>query len=91
VENSLQKFHMDHAAKGDKPFKPMDLSVIEKVGDLGPVNYLKIPGMRALDDPYYRTPDWNAFQAGHLSRKKTASPSPPPPSKPPSSRRGLWR
>jgi hypothetical protein len=40
---------------------------IEKLGDLAPFNYLKIPGGRPLDDIYYRKADWNMEEARYLS------------------------
>jgi len=60
--------------KGDIP--PLDPKVlgradIEKLGALSSVNYMTLPGYRAVDDISYRKPDWNVYQARHLADLQT--------------------
>jgi hypothetical protein len=55
------------AAKGT-PLAPMTQGDIQKLGDLSPVNYLKMQDQRAVDDVYYRAPDWNAAVASGLHK-----------------------
>ncbi|HYD17522.1 MAG TPA: DUF6782 family putative metallopeptidase, partial [Patescibacteria group bacterium] len=49
------------------PFEPLKPKDIEKLGDIAPQNYLKAPGGRSLDDPLYRTADFNQWQASKLN------------------------
>lgn len=57
------------AKKGIK-VQPLTAADFEKLGDLSDTNYLKIPGSRNLDDPYYRRPDWNIAEAGYLAARQ---------------------
>jgi hypothetical protein len=54
----------------DKNFAPLLRQDIEKLGDLSPVNYMKLPGYRPIDDPSYRKANWSAYQAGYLSAQQ---------------------
>ena len=54
----------------DKNFAPLLRQDIEKLGDLSPVNYMKLPGYKPIDDPSYRKANWSDFQAGYLSAQQ---------------------
>lgn len=52
--------------KAGKPFAPLTAADLEKIGDIGAVNYLKLPGGKPLDSPDYRRADFDEEQAGKL-------------------------
>lgn len=52
--------------KAGKPFAPLTAADIEKIGDIGPVNYLKLPGGKPLDSPDYRRADFDREAAEKL-------------------------
>lgn len=69
VNNAPNTYSMDKLAQGGMPLHHIKVSDVEKLGEApGGGNYLKIPGARPLDDPYYRAPDWNKEQAERLAR-----------------------
>lgn len=49
-----------------RPMAHLEAGDIRRLGTLSAVNYLELPGTRALDDPYYRKNDFDPFQAGWL-------------------------
>jgi hypothetical protein len=52
--------------KAGKPFAPLTIADMEKIGDIGPVNYLKLPGGKPLDSPDYRRADFDQEAAEKL-------------------------
>ncbi len=68
LNNNLIPHHVDQMVKEGREFAPMDVSNIEKLGDLSPLtpNYLKLPGFKPLDDPFYRAADWGPNIASGL-------------------------
>lgn len=57
---------MEEMHKAGKPFAPLTVSDMEKIGDIGPVNYLKLPGGKPLDSPDYRRADFDQEAAEKL-------------------------
>ncbi|HYD19718.1 MAG TPA: DUF6782 family putative metallopeptidase [Patescibacteria group bacterium] len=57
--------------KAGKPFGHLTVEDIEKIGDLSPVNYLKIPGGAPLDSEKYRGADFDRNQAAFLHHAHT--------------------
>ncbi|MDE1152633.1 MAG: hypothetical protein PW788_08865 [Micavibrio sp.] len=62
---------IENLAGGGKPLAPLTHDDMAKIGALsektGGVNYLSIPGGRALTDEFYRRPNWNQWQAQQLA------------------------
>ncbi len=49
-----------------RPFGHLTVADLEKVGDIGPVNYLKLPGALPLDSMQYRGANFDEGQAKYL-------------------------
>ncbi len=58
---ALEEMH-----KAGKPFAPLTAGDMEKIGDIGPVNYLKLPGSKPLDSLDYRRADFDQEAAEKL-------------------------
>jgi hypothetical protein len=67
VEKVIDKDKLEKLTAHGSKLEPLKVSDIEKLGELSSVNYLTLPGGRALDDPYYRKADWNVNEAYSLS------------------------
>ncbi|MCC7035693.1 MAG: hypothetical protein IT560_00125, partial [Alphaproteobacteria bacterium] len=52
--------------KAGKPFAPLTTADIEKIGDMGFGNYLKLPDSKPLDSPDYRRADFDREAAEKL-------------------------
>ncbi len=52
--------------KAGKPFAPLTTADMEKIGDIGAVNYLKLPDSKPLDSPDYRRADFDQEAAEKL-------------------------
>ncbi|MDF3024792.1 MAG: hypothetical protein K0R10_2153 [Alphaproteobacteria bacterium] len=59
---------LEEMHKAGKPFAPLTVADMEKIGDIGPVNYLKLPGGKPLDSPDYRRADFDQDAAEKLRK-----------------------
>ena len=67
ISHFIGKMQLEKMARMGVPFEPLEVADYAKIGALSKVNYLELPGQRALSDDYYRKPDWHAYQAGQLT------------------------
>ncbi|MDF3024791.1 MAG: hypothetical protein K0R10_2152 [Alphaproteobacteria bacterium] len=69
LQNMPSAENMDAMKKAGKPFTPLTVDDIAKLGDIAEVNYLKAPGGKPLDSIDYRRADYNAWQSSSLNFK----------------------
>jgi hypothetical protein len=66
ASKTLSSEALEEMHKAGKPFAPLTVADIEKIGDMGGVNYLKLQGSKPLDSIYYRRADFDQEVAEKL-------------------------